>query len=65
MQIAVALIAYLLLKIAHQAQGKVPSLLTFARLIRANLMHMRSIIDLNRPPPPKAPDPYQPELALC
>lgn len=64
-QIAVALIAYLLLKIAHQAQTKVPSLLTFARLIRANLMHLRLLCELDKPPPPKEPDPCQPELALC
>jgi IS4 transposase len=64
-QIAVALIAYLLLKIAHQTQSKVTSLLTFARLIRANLMHLRPLSQIDKPPPPKTPDPCQPELALC
>lgn len=45
-QIAVALIAYLLLRMAHAAQRAITSLLTFTRLVRANLMHFRSIHDL-------------------
>jgi len=64
-QIAAALIAYLLLHMARAAQSKVASLLTFARLVRANLMHLRSIHDLDRPPPRRARDPYQHELVLC
>lgn len=64
-QIAVALIAYLLLRMAHNALSSVGSLLTFARLVRANLMHLRSIRDLDRPPPRKTPDPNQQELILC
>lgn len=50
-QIAVALIAYLLLRMAHVAQSTVGSLLTFTRLVRANLMHLKSIRDLDKPPP--------------
>lgn len=64
-QIAVALIAYLLLRMAHGAQTCVYSLLTFARLVRANLMHLRSIHDLNRPPSRKPLDANQMDLALC
>lgn len=64
-QIAVALIAYLLLRMAHGAQTCVHSLLTFARLVRANLMHLRSIHDLNRPPSRKPLDANQMDLALC
>jgi hypothetical protein len=64
-QIAVAMIAYLLLRMACRAQRAVESLLTFARLVRANLMHRRSIQNLHQPPPRPAPDPRQPELALC
>jgi IS4 transposase len=64
-QIAVALIAYLLLRMAHAAQSSVGSLLTFARLVRVNLMHLRSIRDLDRPPPRKTLDPNQQELVLC
>ena len=54
-QIAVALIAYLLLRMAHAAQSSVESLLTFTRLVRANLMHFRSIHDLDRPQPSRKP----------
>lgn len=64
-QIAVALIAYLLLRMAHAAQSSVGSLLTFARLIRANLMHFRSINELHRPPPPRPFDPNQMDFELC
>ena len=64
-QIAVALIAYLLLRMTHAAQSSITSLLIFARLVRANLMHMRSINDLDRPPPPKTRNPNQMDLALC
>ena len=51
-QIAVALIAYLLLRITHAAQTAVASLLTFARLVRSNLMIFKSIRDLAVPEPP-------------
>lgn len=64
-QIAVALIAYLLLRMAHASQTSVASLLAFARLVRANLMHLRSIHGLDRPPPRKIPVPDQMELAIC
>lgn len=42
-QIAVALIAFLLLRLAQATQALVQSPLVFARLIRANLMHRRRI----------------------
>jgi IS4 transposase len=42
-QIAVALITFLLLRMAQDAQNIVRSPLAFARLIRANLMHRRRI----------------------
>jgi hypothetical protein len=65
-QIAVALIAYLLLRMAHAAQNSVASLLTFARLVRANLMHLRSIHHLDRSQPPrKSFNPNQLGFALC
>lgn len=50
-QIAVALIAYLLLHMAHAAQRAVHGLLAFTRLVRANLMHRRPIAALLEPPP--------------
>ena len=42
-QIAVALIAYLLLRIAQMAQKAVQTPLAFVRLVRANLMHKKRI----------------------
>ena len=51
-QLAVALIAYLLLRMTHAAQTAVASLLTFARLVRSNLMIFKSIRDLAVPEPP-------------
>ncbi len=53
-QIAAALIAYLLLRLAHATQKIVPSPLAFARLVRANLMHRRRIDRLLDPDPPAA-----------
>ena len=59
-QIAVALIAFLLLRLAHDANKIVESPLAFARLIRANLMHRRPIAELLKPPP--TPEPQQPSF---
>ena len=61
-QIAVALIAFLLLRLAQAAQKIVHSPLAFARLVRANLMHRRALNRLLQidPPPPSNPD----QLAL-
>ncbi len=42
-QIAVALIAFLLLRLAYATQTAVEGLLAFTRLVRANLMHRRAI----------------------
>ncbi len=55
-QITVALIAFMLLRLAHEANPIVKSPLAFARLIRANLMHRRVIATLLKeaPPPPDA-----------
>jgi IS4 transposase len=50
-QIAIALIAFLLLRLAYAAQRSVRSLLGFARLVRANLMYRRPIERLLDPPP--------------
>jgi IS4 transposase len=61
-QIAVALIAFLLLRLAHDADRIVASPLAFARLIRANLMHRRSIADLLETPSP--PDPKSCQIAF-
>ena len=58
-QIAVALIAFLLLRLAQAAQRAVRSPLAFARLVRANLMHRRRIDRLLDPEPTNPPDPGQ------
>jgi IS4 transposase len=50
-QIAVALIAYLLLHLAKTSAKLTVSPLTFARLVRANLMHRRALDHLAIPPP--------------
>jgi hypothetical protein len=58
-QIAVALIAFLLLRLAHDSNRIVASPLAFARLIKANLMHRRSIAELLRISAPPKPNPRQ------
>ena len=54
-QIAVALIAFLLLRLAQAVHKIVPSPIAFARLIRANLMHCRDIDRLLKPCPSTPP----------
>jgi len=51
-QVAVALIAFLLLRLAQATQSAVQSPLAFTRLVRANLMHRRRIDRLIGPAPP-------------
>jgi IS4 transposase len=63
-QISVALIAFLLLRLAQAAQKVALSPVMFSRLVRANLMHRRSINHLLEPPP-AAPDQQQMSLSLC
>jgi hypothetical protein len=58
-QIAVAFIAFLLLRLAQQACPITKSPLTFARLVRSNLMHRRNIDRLLAPEPTHRPDPRQ------
>ena len=64
-QIAVALIAFLLLRLAQAAQKYVQSPIVFARLIRANLTHRRPIDHLLDPPPRIIQDQRQMSLNLC
>ena len=64
-QIAVALIAFLLLRLAHAAQRAIPSPLGFARLVRANLMHRRPVDRLLDPPPPLIQNQRQLSFNLC
>lgn len=51
-QIAVALIAYLLLSLARQTCTAIESPLVFARLVRHNIMHRRALDHLQTPHPP-------------
>jgi hypothetical protein len=61
-QIAVALIAYLLLSLAHAAQKTIKGPLAFARLVRANLMHRKRIDQLIAPD--QTPSKNQNQMAL-
>ncbi|WP_448193002.1 IS4 family transposase [Azospirillum sp. sgz301742] len=58
-QLAVALIAFLLLRLAQAAQKAVESPLAFARLVRANLMHRKRLDRLNAPRPNLGEEPRQ------
>ncbi|MCQ0990648.1 IS4 family transposase, partial [Jiella marina] len=58
-QIFVALIAFILLKLAHDAQRAVPQPSTFRRLVRLNLMHRRPIDALGEPRKPPVFNPRQ------
>ena len=63
-QIAVALIAFLVLRIAQATQKAVRSPLDFARLVRTNLMHKRPIDRLLKPLQPITTNPNQLNLGL-
>jgi hypothetical protein len=63
-QIAVALIAYLLLKLANETVKVTDGLLAFARLVRTNLMHKRDIDQLLGPPKIQPTNPRQLALNL-
>ena len=58
-QVAVALIAFLLLRAAQATQTAVLSPLAFARLVRTNLMHRRELDRLLQAPEPVPPDKRQ------
>ena len=60
-QIAVALITFLLLRLAQATQDAIDSPLTFARLVRANLMHRRRI-DQVLPSPKRLKQPQPADL---
>ena len=64
-QIAVALIAFLLLRLAQATQSMIRSPLEFARLITANLMNRRPINGLLGPLPSLSWNPDQLSLMLC
>jgi hypothetical protein len=63
-QIAVALIAFLLLRMAYGLQHNVQSLLAFTRLVTNKFMHRRPIHRLLDAPPPTLRDQRQLSLSL-
>jgi len=58
-QLAVALIAFLLLRLAQAGQTAISSPLRFAGLVRANLMHKKPLDRLLQPEPPRIDNPAQ------
>ena len=58
-QIVLALVAFVLLRLAHDTNKIVKSPLAFARVIRANLMHRRLIVELLQPSSSPKPKPQQ------
>lgn len=64
-QAAIALITFLLLRLAQDTQTAITSALAFAQLVRANLMHARRLQALLHPEPPQSSHPNQMSLALC
>jgi Transposase DDE domain/Domain of unknown function (DUF4372) len=63
-QIAVALIAYLLLRMLQKLAKETHGFLELVRLVRANLMHRKDPTRLRKPPPPPPPDSNQLQLCL-
>ena len=58
-QIAVALIAFVLIKLAHDAQNAIESLTRFGRLIGTNVLHRIPLDRLGAKPDPSARGPTQ------
>jgi hypothetical protein len=64
-EIAVALIAYLLLRALQQIAKEDYGFLELVRLVRANLMHRKDPTRLRSPQPPPLFDPRQLQLTLA
>src|SRR5574337_320882 len=64
-QIAVALIAYLLLRALEKISKEQRGFLELVRLVRANLMHRKELTRLRTPPPPSKCDSRQLQLSLA
>jgi hypothetical protein len=64
-QVYIALIVFLLLRMAHAAGKTTLSLLDFARLVRTQLMSRRDLEALDAPDEPPPPDPRQHLLDWC
>jgi IS4 transposase len=63
-QIAVALVAFLLLRALQQIAKESRGFLELVRLVRANLMHRKDPTRLRKPPPPEPLDSRQLQLSL-
>ena len=63
-QLYVALITFLLLRLVHQSQTAIKQASTFVKLVTLNLMHRKPINELNRPPDPPRNDPRQTAMEL-
>ena len=63
-QVYVALIAFLILRAAHDAQDEIPRPQAFARLVRLNIMHRRSIRNIKDQPKTPPNDARQITLQL-
>ena len=63
-QIYVALIAFLILRAAHNAQKTIPRPQAFARLVRLNIMHRRSLLNIKDTPQIPPPDTRQINMQL-
>jgi Transposase DDE domain/Domain of unknown function (DUF4372) len=63
-QIAVALIAYLLLSALQQIAKETRGFLELVRLVRTNLMHRKDAARLKNPPPPEPLDSSQLQLSF-
>jgi hypothetical protein len=64
-QAVIALIAFLLLRLAQETQTAITSALAFAQLVRSNLMHARRLQALLDPEPPRPSNLDQMSLTLC
>ncbi|MBB5533340.1 transposase, partial [Rhizobium giardinii] len=63
-QVYVALIAYILLRMAQACQTAISQPLAFTRLVRLNIMHRRPINALRQTPPSPRSDPRQLPLPI-
>jgi hypothetical protein len=63
-QLAVAMLAHLILLLVQSTSKDDFSFLELARLVRANLMHRKPVLDLKKQPKPHSVDPRQNELEL-
>ena len=63
-QLYTALIAYLIIRLAHAAQSAVQQAKIFLNLVSRSLMHRRPVTTLNKPNPPPPKNTRQPELDL-